>query len=114
MRHVFLPASIIARSQGMGDAATAARLVAPAGSSLRAVTCLLRTAIGAVDLSPVAAAADDHLGAAACAQEKTGRRSRDPLRTVGGMWTISAMAGILPPHACSARCGAWRLIRLGR
>ena len=80
----------------MGDAATAARLVAPAGSPLRTVTRLLRTTFGAVDLPSVAAAANDHLGAAAGAQEKTGRRYRDPLRAVGGMWTTLAMAGILP------------------
>ena len=58
----------------MGDAATAARLVAPACITLRAVTCQLCTAFGAVNLPSVAAAADDHLGAAGGTEEKTGRR----------------------------------------
>ena len=114
MRHVFLPVPIIAGSQSMGDAATPARLIAPAGSPLRAVTRLPRTAFGAVDLTPIAAAADEHLSAATAAQKEPGRRFLNPFGAAERMWTNSAMAGILPPHSCPARCGAWRRIRLGR
>ena len=61
MRHVFLPAAIIAGPQGMSDAATAAGLIAPAGSTLGMTAGLPRTVVGAVDLAVVAAAANQHL-----------------------------------------------------
>ena len=52
-----------------------------------------------------AVAADQHLSLAAHAQKQSGsRRRRGQQRTS----TRSAMTGILPRHACSARCGARR------
>ena len=65
----------------------------------------LCTALCAVNLATVAVAADQHLSLAAHAQKQSGsRRRRGQQRT----WTRSAMTGILPRHACSARCGARR------
>jgi hypothetical protein len=64
MRHVFLPATVIAGPQGMSDAAAAASLIAPAGCALGMTAGLPRAAVGAVDLAVVAAPADQHLNMA--------------------------------------------------
>jgi len=86
-----------------------ARLVAPAGGTLSPMPGLSRTAAGTINLSAVAAAADEHLRPAASAQEQPGRPFRH-LRRVAA-WTPSATGGIMPRHACSAPCGARRRTR---
>ncbi len=108
MRHVFLPVPVTARSQGMGDTAATARLVAPACSSLGLAARVLCAASGAVNLAAVAMTADEYAGAAAGAQKEPCRPRLDPFRAAGRMWTKPAVSGILPPHSCPARCGAWR------
>ena len=57
------------------------------------------------NLAAITVAADQHLSLAAHAQKHPGRRRR---RGQQRTWTRSAMTGILPRHACSARCGARR------
>ena len=111
MRHVLLLGAPAAGPPRMGQAAAAARLVAPAGGALGVMSGLLRTAAGTVNLAAVAAAADEHLNLAADTYEQPGRRFHRlaPARA----WTTSAMSGILPRHACSARCGARRRSGLG-
>jgi hypothetical protein len=63
------------------------------------------TTLCAVNLAAITVAADEHLSLAAYAQKQPGRRRR---RWQQRTWTRSAMTGILPRHACSARCGARR------
>jgi hypothetical protein len=59
----------------------------------------------AVNLAAITVAADKNLSLAARAQKQpASRRRRRQQRT----WTRSTMTGILPRHACSARCGARR------
>jgi hypothetical protein len=111
MRHVLLLGAPATGPPRMGKATAAARLVAPAGGALSVMSSLLRTAAGTVNLAAVAAAADEHLSLAADTHEQPGRRFHrlGPARA----WTTSAMGGILPRHACSARCGARRRSGLG-
>jgi hypothetical protein len=111
MRHVLLPGAPATRPYRVGQPTATARLVALTGSALGVISRLLRTAAGAVDLATVAAAADQHLSAATRTHEQPRRRfrRRRPART----WTTSAMLGIMPRHACSARCGARRRSGLG-
>ena len=59
-----------------------------------------------INLAAIAAATDQHLSTATDTQKETGWRS---VRAVGlRTWTKSTTSEILPPHSCSARCGAWR------
>jgi hypothetical protein len=102
MRHVVLSGAIATGPRRMVHPAAAAVLVAPAGRALGVAPCRLCTALGAVNLAAVTVAADENLILAARAQKQPSRRRQQ--RT----WTRSAMIGILPRHACSARCGARR------
>src|ERR1700686_1110117 len=106
MRHILLPRSIATGTQRMDDAAVVARLVALSGRALPLAPGQSGTAVGTIDLAAIAAAADEHLSVATGTQKETGRRCVRPfgLRTC----TKSAASEILPPHSCSARCGAWR------
>ena len=92
----------------MVHATAAARLVALAGGALGLMSGILCTAAGTVNLAAVAAAADEHHGLAASAQEQPGRPFR---RRRAAAWTPSATGGIMPRHACSAPCGARRRTR---
>ena len=105
MRHVVLSGAIATGPLRMVHPTAAAGLVAPPGRALGVAPSRLCTALCAVNLATVAVAADQHLSLAAHAQKQSGsRRRRGQQRT----WTRSAMTGILPRHACSARCGARR------
>jgi hypothetical protein len=73
MRHIFLPSTVATSALGVSEAAAAARLVALSCFALRAAPGLSRTASGTVDLTPIATAADQHLGATARAQKESGR-----------------------------------------
>jgi hypothetical protein len=67
--------------------------------------------VGPLTCLPSAAAAadaDKRLEVAAGAEEKPGRCLPGPSAAAGRTWTKPAMGGILPPHLCPARCGAWR------
>jgi hypothetical protein len=60
---------------------------------------------GAVDLTAVAAAADQHLTAASCTHKHPGGRRLAVLGLADITWTNATIAAILAPHACPARCG---------
>src|SRR5713101_6727946 len=106
MRHILSPRPIAIGTQRMGNATTAARLVALSGLAQPLAPGDLGTAAGTIDLAAIAAAADEHLRAATGTQKETGWVGVRPvgLRT----WTRPATSEILSPHSCSARCGAWR------
>jgi hypothetical protein len=108
MRHILLPGAPAASPRRMVQSTTKARLIAPAGSALGLLSRLSGTAARTVDLAAVAAAADEHLRPAPGTQEQPARRLLDSRRVRG--WTVAATGGILPRHACSARCGARRRI----
>ena len=102
MRHVVLSGAIATGPRRMVHPTAAAGLVA--GRTLGVAPRRLCTALCAVNLAAVPAAADKNLSLAARAQKQPDSRRRRQQRT----WTRSAMTGILPRHACSARCGARR------
>jgi hypothetical protein len=106
MRHVLLLGAIATRTHRMAQATAAARLIALAGGALAVVPGLLRAAAATVDLAAIAAAADEHLSLAADTEEQPAGRLVG--LSLARAWTMSAMGGILAPHACSARCGARR------
>jgi hypothetical protein len=72
MRHVLLPCAIATGTPGMGEATSAALLVAPGGLALRTAPGALRALAGAVDLTAVARAAHQHLDSAARAHKGSG------------------------------------------
>ena len=106
MRHIVLPGAPATGPYRMGQAPAAARLVAPTGGTLGVISGLLRTAAGTIDLTAVAAAANKHLRSTTNTHEQPGRRRHR--RALAHAWTTIAMLGIMPRHACSARCGARR------
>ena len=112
MRHVLLPGAPATGPHRMGQAPTAARLIAPTGGTLGVISGLLRTAAGTIDLTAVAAAANKHLGPTTDTHEQPGRRRHR--RGLAHAWTTIAMLGIMPRHACSARRGARRRFRTWR
>ena len=69
------------------------------------ISGLLRTATGTIDLTAVAAAANKYLRSTTDTHEQPGRLAH--------AWTTIAMLGIMPRHACSARCGARRRFGTG-
>jgi hypothetical protein len=69
MRHILQAGAVAAGTFGMGKAAPAAGLVAPARLADRVTSGRLRTIPGAVDLTTVAMAANDHLGSATRAEK---------------------------------------------
>jgi hypothetical protein len=99
MRHVLLSSPIATGTRCMAQAAAAARLIAPTCRLLREATRLLRASRRAVDLAAIAAAADQHLGSAPCAQKKPRRRCRFGQPWA---WTRFATGGILPRHSCTS------------
>src|SRR5215469_1356876 len=107
MRHVLLPRAPTTGPRRMRQATATAGLVAPTGGTLGVRAGLLCTAAGAIDLTVVAAAANQHLHLTADTHEQPGRR------WLAVTWTTSALPEIMPRHACVARCGARRRSGLG-
>jgi hypothetical protein len=105
MRHVVLSGAIATGPRGMVHPTAAAGLIPPAGGTLGVAPRRLCTALSAVNLAAIAVAADENLSLAARTQKQSGSRRRCGQQRT---WTRSAMIGILPRHACSARCGARR------
>jgi hypothetical protein len=105
-RPVFAGA-VSARSRRMPDPAAAARLVAPPRRMQRP-PARTRRAVGAVDVAPIAIAADQRLNAAVWlrAQEKPGPRQEIMVATATlamhppMAWTRAAMAAKMPLQSC--------------
>jgi hypothetical protein len=102
MRHNLLSGPIAAGARRMLQASATAGLIALPRRPLRLMPRFLCTSPGAVNLATVAVTADHDRNAAACAHKEPSRRG---LRTVRcPTWTRAARSGIMPRHACSARC----------
>src|SRR5204862_7689042 len=99
MRHVVLSGAIATGPRRMVHPTAAAGLIAPPGRTLGVAPRRLCTALCAGHLAAVTAAADKNLSLAARAQKQPASRRRRQPRT----GTRSAMTGLLPRHACSAR-----------
>ncbi len=114
MRHVIAPGSIAPSARGMGEASWTAGLIAAPGVMKGAAAGYARAITGAINLAAIAKAADDHLAPAARAHKQPSRRRRGAMvrfarvKATRAKWTIATIAGIMPPHACPARCGARR------
>src|SRR4029077_16859727 len=92
MRHVLSPGAPATGPYRMGQAPTAARLVAPTGGTLGVISGLLRPADGTIDLTAVAAAANKHLRSTTDTHEQAGRRLLR--RGLAHAWTTIKMLGI--------------------
>jgi len=105
MRHFLLPRPIAPGPRRMLEAATTARLITATGQALRDPPSLSGAALRTINIAAITTATDQHLGLAK-GTEKEARRDGVGLSTV--TWTNGATGEILPPHTCSARCGARR------
>src|SRR5215472_13427605 len=100
MRHILLPGAITTGARSVQEPATMAHLVAPGGGTWRVISGPTGAVSGAVDVAPIAAAADHDLYAAAGTEEQP-RRDRIVLAApTGPLMTGAARAAILPRHAC--------------
>ncbi len=70
VRHVFMTGAISPAARGMVEAAGPAHLIAPSGLAPPHPAGLAPTVCGAVDLAPIAAAADQHLLSAKGAEKE--------------------------------------------
>src|SRR5437867_2537564 len=98
MRHYILSGAVATTSLGMFEATFAAHLVASAGLALGLTSRLTSTVAGAIDLTVIAVAADQHLGMATDTQKKAGSRFHRHVRVKAETWTKSISDGILCPH----------------
>ena len=114
MRHFLLSRPPAAHPGRVHAAASMARLVAPPGPLDGSLPGRFGTAAGAVDLAAVAATANDHLPAAAGAQEQTARWRLGIACLTELAWTNAVVGRIVGLHACPARCGARRRCRTAR
>jgi hypothetical protein len=89
-------------------------LVTLSGVAQRVMPRFLGTAPDTVDLTVIAAAADDHAGATVRAQEQPSRCRLALGRGAQNRWTNATIAGILTLHACPARCGARRRVQTAK
>jgi hypothetical protein len=106
VRPVFAGA-VAARSRRMPDPAATARLIAPPRCMQRPAT-RAGPAVGAVDVAPIASAADEHLNAAVWlgAEEKSGSQPIIMVATAALVmrppmaWTRAAVAAKMPLQSC--------------
>ena len=114
MRHYFLSRPVAALPRGVLPAAARGLLVALAGRDDGLPPGSRGTAVVAVDLASVAAAADDHLIAATRAQEQAAVCGLGLPSIADKMWTNAFIGRILVLHSCPARCGARRRSKTAR
>jgi hypothetical protein len=97
MRHVFCPGPPATAAHRVGEAAPSAGLVGGSGPAQRRATRRAGAASGAIDLTSIAPAADQHPRAAARA-EKQARRL--VIARIGvQVWTPLRLRAILFPHS---------------
>jgi hypothetical protein len=108
MRHdLLLPQAVTARPSGMGEAATAAALVAPTRLPHARTADNGGTIASTIDLTAIAVAADEDLAAAACTKKEADRGShRRPPSRQRDIDRDHQLVEYSSPHPCPARCGA--------
>jgi len=107
MRHFILPRPVAARSVRVFVASAAARLVAPPGRMQRPPARVWR-AIGAVNMAPVAIAADDRLGTTTRISAQEQPRLRQVILIAIGAavmrppmaWTRAVATAMMPLQSC--------------
>ena len=105
MRHFLAARSVATRPHSMGKPPPMAALVAPSSRTLCVMAGAISAIIGAVDLTAIAAAADQRLAATSHAHKQPGRRGITAVRSANIPWTNATLAAIIASHACPARCG---------
>src|ERR1700689_379396 len=114
MRHSFLSRPVAALQRGGHSVAARGLLVALPGRDDGLPSGMRGAAVVAVDLATVAAAADDHLIAAARAHQQAAG-DRLGLRCVADeTWTNAIIGRMLVLHSCPARCAARRRCRTAK
>jgi hypothetical protein len=107
MRHFILPRPVAARSRRVFNPATMAHLVAPPRCMQRP-PARVRPTIGAVDMAPIAMAADDRLNATVWvrAEKQPGLRQTIVVATATSVrrppmaWTRAVATAIMPLQSC--------------
>ena len=105
MRHDFLPSPVAPAASGVVEAALAAALIAAGGFPPPHPAGTTATVPGAVNLSPVAMTADQHLLAAEAAQKEAAACAVGELASTLDAtviaWTRSTSGAIMPLQSCS-------------
>lgn len=114
VRHYFAPGPISARALGVSETAVSARLIATGDIAPPLAARDMCASLGAINLAPITASADQHLRAAALAKEKP--RGVVEIRPMAASmtWTQSAFCAIITRHSCTARCRGAAPGRFGR
>jgi hypothetical protein len=104
MRHFLAARPVATRPHSMGEPPPTAALVAPSSRTLCVVAGAISAIAGAIDLTAIAAAADQRLAATSHAHKQPGRRGVTAVGSANIPWTNATLAAILASHACPARC----------
>jgi hypothetical protein len=107
-----MAAPISAAAVSVGEAAVPALLVAPGNLPSALGAGERRAPAGAVDLSPIAATADQHLRPAALAEEEAAGVPENGLVTAAATWTQNGVGAIISRQSCPARFRARRRCEL--
>src|ERR1700727_1609715 len=110
MRHFLAARPVATRPHSMGEPSPSAALIAPAGRTLRVVPGTISAIAGAIDLTAIAAAADQRLAATPHANKQPGRHAITAVGSTNIPWTNATLAAILASHACPAPCAARRRV----
>ena len=98
-----MAAPISAAAVSVSEAAVPALLVAPGNLPSALGAGERRAPAGAVDLSPIAATADQHLGPAALAEKEAAGVPENGLVTAAATWTQNGIGAIISRQSCPAR-----------
>src|SRR6202046_5894699 len=110
MRHFLAARPVATRPHSVGEPSRTADLVAPSGRTLGVVARAISAIAGAIDLTAIAAAADQRLAATSHANKQPGRRAITTVGSTNIPWRNPTLAAILASHACPAPCAARRRV----
>jgi hypothetical protein len=92
MRHFLAARPVATRPQSMGEPPPTAALVAPSSRTLCVVAGAISAIAGAIDLTAIAAAADQRLAATSHAHKQPGRRGVTAVGSANIPWTNATLA----------------------